>query len=168
MVFFPLSVLALAAGVYLLIKVKREYLGGAFELLAWLVIFLSLVAIGFGGYKAVKHSRGKCDKRSHCNIEKKVLIKDGGKCHQMNAGACAHNGSCRMEGDSVIMDEATCAGIMGKEACAAMRQQRGRCIVSKDECAKMCATSGKQCCMKGEGAAACSNAGSKECCKKHD
>lgn len=167
MVFFPLSVLALAAGVYLLIKVEREYLGGAFKILAWLIILLSLVSIGFGGFKALSHCGGKCGKQTHCNIEKKVMIKGEGNCHKMDAGNCAHNGACRMEGDSVVMDEATCTGIMGKEACAAMRQERGRCIVSKEECTKMCAASGKECCMKDKAAGTCPNTGTKECCKKN-
>lgn len=161
MVFFPLSVLALAAGVYLLITVKREYLGGTFKILAWLIIVLSLVAIGFGGYKAVSQG-GKCGKQKHCNVEKQVIIKKGG-------AACPHSATgngCHVQGDSVVMDEATCAGIMGKEGCAAMIKERGQCIMSKDECTKACATAGKNCCIKGQEGATCPNTGTKECCKK--
>jgi hypothetical protein len=47
MVAIALSVLALAAGVYLLVKVKSEFLSGGFGLLAWLVILLSLVSLVF-------------------------------------------------------------------------------------------------------------------------
>lgn len=154
MVFFPLSVLALAAGVYLLIKTEREFLGGGFKILSWLVIFLSLVAIGFGGFKAVKHRSGKCHKTKHCNIEKRVTINKHGAA------------TCHVVGDSVVMDEAICAGIMGKEGCAAMVKERGQCIMSKAECTQACTTAGKDCCIKDQAAATCPNTGTKECCKK--
>lgn len=163
MVFFPLSVLALAAGVYLLMKAKREFLGSAFEVLAWLVIALSLVAIGFGGFKAVCHRGDKCGKGQHCNIEKRVIIKKDGEAACPHAGAGA---TCHMVGDSVVMDEATCAGIMGKEGCATMMKERGQCIMSKEECTKACNNAGKECCMKDKAGATCPNTGTKECCKK--
>jgi len=185
MLFFPLSILALAAGVYLLVKVKREYLGGVFEILAWLVILLSLVAIGFGGFRAMHHCGGKC------NVEKRVMIMNGQEevtttCHKggmMNGGTCPHMqsggmmhgqgmmegcamGGCKMEGDSVVMDKATCEKMMGKEACDKMYAERGRCIVSKDECTKMCTAEGKACCMQGKTNATCPKTGTKTCCKK--
>lgn len=172
MVFFPLSVLALAAGVYLLMKAKREYLGGAFEILAWLVIVLSLVAIGFGGFRAISHS-GKSQKQKHCNIEKKVIIDDKASAcphhHSINRGGYPEGFSangCQVEGDSVVMDAASCASIMGKNACDGMIKERGRCIMSKDECTKACANAGKGCCIKDKPNATCPNTNNKSCCKK--
>ena len=58
MVAIALSVLALAAGVYLLVKVKSEFLSGGFGLLAWLVILLSLVSFGFSVTKGFNRGGG--------------------------------------------------------------------------------------------------------------
>lgn len=165
MVALSLSILALAAGVYLLVKVKSEFLGKPFELLAWLVILLSLVAIGFKGFKMLHHC-GHC-KQDQCKIEEKqIIIKDGedggGHCHMgdMNME------SCHMEGDSCVMNQATCEKMMGKDACEKMMKERGRCIMSKEECMKMCpAHSG---CMMDSGMhGGCPmEGGKKDCCKK--
>lgn len=145
MIALPLSVLALAAGVYLLVKVKREYLGGIFEVLAWLVIALSLVSVGYTGYKACARG-GKC-KAQTCHVEKKVIVKkDAGSCHTGDKAACGIEG-CHMEGDSCVLDKAVCEKMMGKETCDSISKQRGRCIMSKEECAAMC--SKKQGCSKG-------------------
>lgn len=165
MIALPLSVLALAAGVYLLVKVKREYLGGIFELLSWLVIVAALASLGYTGYKAFARCGNKCGVEK-CHIEKKVIIEKEENCHKGNMGN-AHTG-CQMEGDSCVMDKATCEGIMGKEACDKMAQERGRCIVGKEECKAICAAKGKPCCAESlptECTRKCTTA-PKECCSK--
>ncbi|HLP50976.1 MAG TPA: hypothetical protein VK154_08855 [Chitinophagales bacterium] len=143
MIAVPLLILALAAGVFLLIKVKRDFLGPVFEMLAWLVIVLSLVAIGFSATKAFT----KCGKCGHhekeCRIDKQVIINKEGGGHCSTTTSMA---GCTMEGDSVVMDQAVCEKMMGKEACEAMRKERGRCIVSKEECMEKCKADGKPCC----------------------
>lgn len=171
MIALPLSVLALAAGVYLLVKVKREYLGGIFEFLAWLVIVLAVASVGYTGVKAFS-CKGGCKKQT-CHVEKNVVIKEGGKsCHGAGKSNCGMGGcnmeGCHMEGDSCVMDKAVCEKMMGKEACDSLSKLRGRCIMSKEECHAMCgkkegctAAAPTACCKKdGEGAAP------KTCCKK--
>lgn len=168
MIALPLSVLALAAGVYLLIKVKREYLGGIIEVLAWLVILASLVSLGYTGFKAFNRCGKQCGAEK-CHVEKQVIIKKGEGCHKEegNAAACAGKG-CHMEGDSCVMEQSTCEAIMGKEACAAMVKERGRCIMSKEECAAKCGNKGactgekKECCAKKD-ATACPHAAAAGC-----
>lgn len=189
MIALPLSVLALAAGVYLLVKVKREYLGGIFEFLAWLVIVLAVASVGYTGVKAFT-CKGGCKKQT-CHVEGKTGCQKGAKdCHGKCGGACGmkdcdkgncqgggHGNcgmggcnmeGCHMEGDSCVMDKAICEKMMGKEACDSLSKLRGRCIMSKEECHAMCGNKGtctagapKACCKKdGESAAP------KACCKK--
>lgn len=166
MAFFPLSILALAAGIHLLIKVKREYLGGIYPVFAWLVVALSLLAIGFGGFRAIQHHRHEmCHDGGKCTMEKEIVIKDG----KMDGSTCCHMNGCHMEGDSIVMDNATAEKMMGKEACDKMCKERGRCIMSKDECMKMCADGGSKCGMGDEGKAGCCKHDKEEkmeCCKK--
>ncbi|MBK8658887.1 MAG: hypothetical protein IPN22_08450 [Bacteroidetes bacterium] len=175
MIAIPLSVLAFAAGVYLLVKVKREFLGGLFEALSWLVIVLSLVSLGYSGYKTLGCCGKKCSSAQKCSVEREVIIKEmgegGGMCHgAAKAGCSAAEGShcqaggCKMEGDSVVMDKAVCEGMMGKEKCDAMCKERGRCILAKDECMALCKASGKKCCAEGAGAPTCQKPA--KCCKE--
>lgn len=140
----PLSILALAAGVYLLVKVKREFLGGIFEILSWLVIVLSLVSIGFLGFKAFNHcGGGHCGQARECRVEKQVIMKGGNGHCEMNSSSTCTMGGCKMEDDSVVMEKEMCEKMMGKEACEAMCKERGRCIVSKEECMEKCHAAGK-------------------------
>jgi hypothetical protein len=169
MVALSLSILALAAGVYLLIKVKREFMSTIFSVLAWLVIGLSLANIGVIGVKACKYyCHNHCEEKGECRMEKQIIIKDDGMghCTKDSSSTCSMSG-CKMEGDSVVMEKEMCSKMMGKDACEAMCKERGRCILSKDECMKMCHASGKpcsaekaetQCTKKCEGE-------KKECCK---
>lgn len=168
MVALPLSVLALAAGVYLLVKVKREFLGGLFEALSWLVILLSLVSIGFLGYKTMRHCGGSCERNQKCHIEREVIIKEGmgggGTCHggaKMSCGGAEMAAGCRAVGDSMVMDMADCEKMMGKEKCQAMHNERGQCIMSKEECKAACDAAGKKCCAT-EAKATCTK--EKKCC----
>lgn len=177
MIALPLSILALAAGVYLLITVKREFLGKVFEMLAWLVIVLALISIGFQAFKAFS-CHGNCND-DKCKVEEKqIIIKDGegngGHCNMGNAemgnGCMA---SCTMKGDSCVMDQATCEKMMGKEACEKMMKERGSCIMGKEECMKACGGHGN-CSMEGNSGGCpmmggdkkdCGGA-KKDCCKK--
>ncbi len=156
MVALPLSVLAFAAGVYILVKVKSQFMGKLFEALAWLVIVLSLVAIGFTGFKALHCNGGECGK-GECKVEQKEIViqngEGGNHCSMNNEGGMAS--CCKMEGDSMVMDAAACEKMMGKEACDKMMKERGRCIMSKEECSKACQTSGKADCCANAGHAGC-------------
>jgi hypothetical protein len=157
MIALPLSVLALAAGVYLLVKVKREYLGGIFEVLSWLVILASLVSLGYTGFKALNHCCGSKCGSEKCTVEKEGMIKKEGSCHG-GTETCSGKG-CHMEGDSCVMEQNACEAMMGKEACDALVKERGRCIMSKEECNAKCSKKGactgekKECCAKKDAAA---------------
>jgi hypothetical protein len=173
MIAIPLSVLAFAAGVYLLVKVKREFLGGLFEALSWLVILFSLASLGFSGFKATGCCSKKCAASQKCSVEREVVIKEmgegGDQCHPAGKAGCSGgeasscHGACKMEGDSVVLDKTVCEGMMGTEKCDAMCKERGRCILSKDECMALCKESGKQCCAQGAAAPACKKPAT--CCK---
>jgi len=181
MIALPLSILALAAGVYLLIKVNREYLGGIFKFFAWLIIVLSLIATvavvchGIHHHRMMKmrrlemmHGGGACGMGmqggdGHCGMSGGHM----GACCSMgkDSAACPMMGGCKMVGDSVVIDRAVCEKMMGKEACDKLCKDRGQCVMTKDECAKMCggmmkAGDGKACCMGGD------DKGMKSCCKK--
>ena len=170
MVAFPLSILALAAGVYLLVKVKREFLGGIFEILSWLLIVLALVSIGFLGFRTLHHCYGgHCQQERECRIEKRVIINDDkGHCNIDSSAACSMGG-CKIEGDSVVMEKEMCEKMMGKEACDAMSKERGRCILSQEECMKMCHAKGATCCAEKKEVQCTKKCEGekKECCKKN-
>lgn len=176
-----LSILALAAGVYLLIKIKKEYLSGVFSVFAWFIIVASLLAIGGASVECFYQFCNRMCKGGECRMEKTMMIRegDGASCHQMEGGAACSMGGCKMEGDSVVMDKAMCEKMMGKEACDSICKMRGRCILGKSECTQMChgmsggggcamhheegMMDGKPgCCMGKEGEE------KKACCKKKD
>lgn len=166
---FALLLLALAAGIYLLIKANSLFLSKIYSALILLEIGLSLAGIVALGYKGVQHlSHRGCDNKQECRVEKKVIIQDGKEeMYETSTRGCSMHG-CKLEGDSVVMEKEVCEKMMGKEVCDAMSKERGRCIISKDECMKMCHAEGKPC--GGEKpAAGCTPkcAGEKkECCKK--
>lgn len=143
---FPLSVLALAAGVYLLIKVKREFLGKLFEVLAWLVIVLSLVSIGFGISKHFHRNHCKDDK---CKAEKEVIIKEDD-----DERTCGMEG-CTMKGDSCYLTADACEKLYGKEVCDSMHKLRGDYVFAHSECSQKCGHGG------GEGKCSHGNEGNK-------
>lgn len=166
MVAFPFLLLALAAGIYLLMKATREYLGGLFKGLAWLVILLSLLGIIVHIAHGIHHRHMR--HRDGMAREEQIMIRrfdDGGK-----GECCMMMQGCKMQGDSVVLDKAVCEKLMGKDSCDKICAQRGQCILSKDECLKLCggeskctmmgAGSQNSCCAKGPNGAA------KECCKK--
>jgi hypothetical protein len=162
MVPIALSVLAFAAGVYLLIKVEREFLGGIFKALAWAVILLSLISVGFSGYNAInckRHCEQKCERSQSCHrggtAKGECSYKQSSDCSK---GATACGGACQIVGDSVILDKEKCTSMMGKNACDKINAERGQCIISKAECMKMCSEKGITCCAE--------SSSKKECCKK--
>jgi len=183
MIALPFSILALAAGVYLLIKVNREYLGGIFKFFAWLIIVLSLLSTAAVIHHGIHHHRmhrhfehcgmqGGCMQdgmNGHCGMGEK-------HCSAMAGDSVCPMSGCKMSGDSVILDRAVCEKMMGKEACDKMCAERGQCILTKDECAKMCGATAKcsgetKACCKGDGKemkACCKGEGKevKACCKK--
>ena len=167
MIALPLSVLALAAGVYLLIKVNREYLGGIFKFFAWLIILLSLVAVGSTVRHGIHHFRHRHECRmnggaGHCEMGGPGMMNGMKSCGPGTEGSCPMSG-CKMVGDSVILDKAMCEKMMGKEACDSICKLRGQCILTKDECAHMCGGAGKACSMEKEGGNEM-----KACCKEHE
>jgi hypothetical protein len=191
MIALPISILALAAGVYLLIKVNREYLGGIFKFFAWLIIVLSLLSTAAVIRHGVHHFRMRHHHFQHCDMAGGGM--NGGcsmdgmhsGCNMGSMHCCGMSGDstcpmmsgCKMVGDSVVLDRAVCEKMMGKDACEKLCKDRGQCIMTKDECAKMCGgmTKGdggmKSCCMgdgKPMGAACCKGDGreTKACCKK--
>jgi hypothetical protein len=177
MVAIALCLLAIAAGTYLLIIIKRDFLGKAYSVLAWGIIIASLMGIGFTGYKAVMHrgckqqcEQGACDKenKGNCNGNAKPGCPHGGGMMEGN-GACPHMQqgmacpmSCQVVGDSCVMDQAACEKMMGKEGCAKMVAERGRCIMSLDECSKMSGGACTKACTPGEGKACCKGEGEKK------
>ena len=184
MIALPFSILALAAGVYLLIKVNREYLGGIFKFFAWLIIVLSLLSTAAVIHHGIHHHRMRHHRFERFEMHRGCMgdgmgqsCPMGGKCCSGMAtdSVCPMSG-CKMAGDSVILDRAVCEKMMGKEACEKLCKERGQCIMTKDECAKMCGGmdkcgSGTKDCCKADGKdmkACCKGDGKemKSCCKK--
>ncbi len=161
MIALPLSILALAAGVYLLIKVNREYLGGLFKFFAWLIILLSLVSTGVVIRHGIHHFRSECCKKERCEMKEQVIIKE---LHGMPGDSVCPMSGCKMMGDSVVLDHAMCEKMMGKDGCEKMCKERGQCVMTKDECAKMCGGMSK---CSGEAKEGCKGEGKemKACCK---
>lgn len=171
MVAVALSLLALAAGTYLLMTAKRDGLGGVYSALGWVIVVGALVSIGFSGYKAVRGNscKGKCEQGECRNDAKACHGKDAGTCstnkaggvmtcpHMQDGTACAMG--CKIIGDSCEMDQAACEKMMGKDACAKMVAERGRCVMSLEECSKMSGGACGKPCEPGTG---------KECCKGGD
>jgi hypothetical protein len=175
MIALPLCILALAAGVYLLIKVNREYLGGIFKFFAWLIILLSLVATCMVARHSLHHNFGRMHHmHGHCDMPGMhgSCSMDGGamgSCCKMGADSTCPMAGCKMVGDSVILDRSVCEKLMGKEACEKMCQGKDKCTISKEECAKMCkgmsnCSSAQGSCCK-EGNMSCCKEGDKACCK---
>jgi len=167
MVAFPLSILALAAGVYLLIKVKKEYLNGFFSVLAWLVIVLSLLSIGLGAARGIHHFRHGGFREGHREVREEVMICPNGAdstcvyknikigetdCTKMHGmGGCKMEGMecCKMGGmDCCKKEGAECCKMGGKEGCkmegmggckmGGKMEGMGACPMMKGDSAKAC------------------------------
>lgn len=165
MLAFSLSLLALAAGVYLLVTVKQNYLGKIFELLAGLIIALSLVAVVTSGVKSFMPCQGgRCHAgKTECQEENKM------SCEGNRATAC-NLPVCKMEGDSCVLDKSSCEKMLGVAASDSLFSQRGKYILSQEECKSMCntmATTGKSCCRMDSKPGTCDTSSkTKKCCKQ--
>jgi hypothetical protein len=171
MIEIPLLILALAAGIFLLLKATNEYQSKLYKLLAWLVILLSLGDLGVDVVKGVYYYTNAIKHRNeHCEMER-VEIREFSDGHCTKDSSGLHAGCCKMQGDSIVMDKEACEKTMGKEACEKMCKERGQCIMSKEECTKMCGAD-RHCCAKEEETkpACCMKGGmegeKKECCQK--
>ena len=136
MIAIPFSILALAAGVYLLLQVKHFGFSGIYKALAWLVLLLSLLFMAGGVVRGVMHHRhqGQCMKPGHCDM------KDGGACPYMHEG---HEG-CNMHGG---MGGGSCCDMpcCAKSHCTT-GSAKGCC--AKDSAGKKCEMSKAPCCHK--------------------
>jgi len=139
MVAIALSILALAAGVYLLTYVKQFSLGGLYRSLSWLVILLALGFIACGVARGVMHMR--C--ASHCESSAKCTYKDGSACPYTKDGKCMKDmGECSMKGHGECsMDKE--GGDSKMECCKKMREAQGSCSEMHGEEGKAA------CCKKG-------------------
>ncbi|MCS6933842.1 MAG: hypothetical protein NZM35_01650 [Chitinophagales bacterium] len=158
MLSFTLALLALAAGVYLLIKIQREYLGLPFKILGWLVVILSVGSMAITAYNGLCC----CTKgNKSCGNNDTCCAASGASCRKTCGGGEEPHGAmtwhCEEVNDSCLISRETCVKIMGEAACDSIIRQRGRCILSKEECkAGICKGSrgncahGKSKCCKGE------------------
>jgi hypothetical protein len=125
----PLAILALAAGVYLLIQTRLSGLGGIYRGLSWLVITLSLLFMLGGAVRGVAHWRHMRQEMAsgHCDMHR-----GGHGFHDMGGlGACPMGmpgcmgmGSPGMQGSCCTMGGAAmpacCSGMgMGADSAKA-------------------------------------------------
>lgn len=154
-----LSILGLAAGIFLLMKTEREFLGGIFKALSWVVILCSLASIGFWGYKTInckrdcgnKCERNTCEMRPSCH--KPAVEAD---CHGKVVEIEKSTPCCKAQGDSVVIEKEVCIKMMGKEECDKVCKNRGACVLSKSECQKICSEKKVSCCGDAAKAKSCS------------
>jgi hypothetical protein len=103
MIAISISLLALAAGVYLLTYIKQFSLGSLYKYLAWLVILLSIGSISGEVAKGAMHMRHmrECTASGECN---------------MKGGACPYtkNADCKMHGEGGM--EKSCCKKDGAES----------------------------------------------------
>lgn len=97
MILIPFTLLALAAGVYLLVYIKQAGFGGLYKYLAWLVVLLSLLFIVCTVVRGVRHHRcmSECHASGQCSMGSH---EGGGCCPYMKGNCCSEAGNCKMEG----------------------------------------------------------------------
>jgi hypothetical protein len=143
----PLTILALAAGVSLLIKVKKEGMGGLYSLLSWIVILLSILFIVGLGVRGWRHHRMGQPMMGGYGMEHRMW--GHGHCGQMqgDGDCCGMHGGMMGRGNGMSCPEG------GRSCCidngAAMHN--GCCMgdsMSKSAACKMGADSAKSCCKK--------------------
>lgn len=143
MVAIALSILALAAGVYLLSYVKQYSLGGLYRNLSWLVILLALGFIACGVARGVMHAR--C--AGHCESSAKCTYKDGTACPYSKDGKCMKDmGECTMRKDCCAAKMECCtkdAEGAQSDCCKKMKDAHGSCSEMHGEEGKAA------CCKKG-------------------
>jgi len=142
---FILSLLALSAGTALLIQIRRDYLGAGYAAIAWLIISLSLVSMGYSATQVVvKEINGGRMKKERCCRKQIDCYKE-----QTN-NTCSVNSGCKMENGMCVVDREMCSAKMGKEACDSLVAARGGCYMKPEECKALGldAPSGSSCCKK--------------------
>ena len=154
MILIPISLLAFAAGVYLLVYIKQAGLGGLYKYLAWLVVLLSLLFIVCTVVRGARH-HGCCQTQSQC----KMNGHEGREaCPYMKGGDCkmeGGHGECTKGAEGCSKDK---GGEDGKACCKKGAEE------AKAPCCKKDGEEGKAaCCTKGaEGAKpACCTKGTK-------
>ena len=147
-----LSILALAAGVHLLIKTKEAGLGFIYKSLSWLVV---LLALGFMLCGVVRHHRMH---GHHCEMSGKCDMGRGeGACPYMKGGSdCSmHGNSCCMHGDKGQCSEGMSGCTKGEiPACCSKGGEEGKAACCGKEAKAPCCDKGAEkpmpaCCAKG-------------------
>ena len=153
MILIPITLLALAAGVYLLVYIKQAGLGGLYKYMAWLVVVLSLLfivctVVREARYQRCCHAQSQCRMGSHEGSEACPYMK-GGDC-KMEGG----HGECTKGAEGCSKD-----GGEGKACCKKGAEE------GKAPCCKKDGEEGKAaCCTKGADAAkpaCCAKGGTK-------
>jgi hypothetical protein len=135
MIQIALAILALAAGVHLLIQVKQASLGSLYRNLAWLVIVLSLGFMLCGIARGVMHMRHmrQCEASGQCDMK-------GGKgdCPYMQHSGCGMDakGECGMKKDCCMEKKECCTGGEKKACCKDMKGGAAGCSEMGGEKAK--------------------------------
>jgi hypothetical protein len=148
MVAIPVAILALAAGIYLLIYVKQAGLGTLYKLLAWKVIGLSLIFIVAAAVIGVHHMRHmhQCHASGHCDMRHG----DGG-CPYMTHGSCGMQGGSQPE---CCKPNAACCG--EKKECCSGTEMKACCKDMKGgpaSCSEMSGGKAKPACCAKDSAA---------------
>lgn len=124
MIQIAISLLALAAGVHLLIQVKQLGLGSLYRNLAWLVVLLSLAFMACGVARGVMHIRHmrQCEASGQCSMGK-----GDAACPYMKGG----HGDCKMESADCCKEKKDCCkeGTQ-KDCCKDMKDAKGGCEMS--------------------------------------
>lgn len=158
MIALPVCLLALAAGVYLLMQARLSGLGGLYRNLSWLVIILSLLFIFAGVAHRVHrwHELRECRESGHCKEEgdeKGCLYGHHAGCGMHEEGCAMHGaGNCKMMGGH----PACCKGENEMPACCKKDMDQPCC---KKEAEEKEEGEEKECCRKKAGA-------EKPCCHK--
>ena len=129
MILIPITLLALAAGIYLLVHIKQAGIGGLYKYLAWLVVVLSLLFIVCAIVRGARHHHHmrECYASGQC----KMSGHEGGTCCPYMKG-----GSCSMQGGH---GECT----KGAESCSKEKEGDAPCCKKDGEASKAA------CCTKG-------------------
>ena len=154
MIQIAISLLALAAGVHLLIQVKQAGLSALYRNLAWLVVLLSLAFMACGVARGVMHMR-QCQSSGQCSS-----AKGGEACPYMKGG----HGDCKMEAADCCKEKKECCKEGEEKECCREMKMKGGCPEMGGEmkggCKEM--TGGKGACSEMGGAGA-----KPACCAAH-
>jgi len=157
MIAIPLSILALAAGIYLLIYVKQSGLGPLYRYLSWLVVLLSLFFIVCCVVRGVRHERDmrECHTSGRCGMGHH----GEGACPYMKGGP-----GCCVQGGSGTIRGAEAGCNMGSASCCAKPGEGGKSCCNKEGEAGMASSCSKS--SYGAKAACCAKADADSTAKK--